>query len=197
MTVAPAPATRRGLCLLSSDGVILTPGEAARIVRAAPRTVSKWFDAGRLKGWRLAGTQDRRFYARDLRAFLAANGNPVPAELDALCGGRIVVLFGCPPAVKAALAPHLAGAAVADADSEWELGRALARPHTAGAVVVGSGMTVAEVERLFARLAPEGWATVHAHGPDQRPAAGAAVAFGEDAAVIPEGVAAALAGRAA
>ena len=37
-----------------------TVGQVAKIFKVAPRTVSKWFDAGRIKGYRIPGTQDRR-----------------------------------------------------------------------------------------------------------------------------------------
>lgn len=37
---------------------VYTTGEVARICQVAPRTVSKWFDTGRLKGYRIAGSPD-------------------------------------------------------------------------------------------------------------------------------------------
>jgi excisionase family DNA binding protein len=39
---------------------VYTTGEAARLLCVAPRTVCKWFDSGRLKGFRVPGSQDRR-----------------------------------------------------------------------------------------------------------------------------------------
>ena len=38
----------------------LTTGKAAKICNVAPRTVSKWFDEGTLKGYKLANSEDRR-----------------------------------------------------------------------------------------------------------------------------------------
>ena len=39
---------------------ILTTGEVAQICNVAPRTVSKWFDSGQLRGYRIPGSRDRR-----------------------------------------------------------------------------------------------------------------------------------------
>ena len=39
---------------------VFTTGQVAKICKVAPRTVSKWFDSGRLKGYRIPGSQDRR-----------------------------------------------------------------------------------------------------------------------------------------
>lgn len=54
-----------------------TTGDVARLVNVAPRTVSKWFDSGRLKGFRMPGSQDRRVPHEELCKFLRANGLPL------------------------------------------------------------------------------------------------------------------------
>ena len=36
---------------------VFTTGQVAKICKVAPRTVSKWFDSGRLKGYRIPGSQ--------------------------------------------------------------------------------------------------------------------------------------------
>lgn len=56
-----------------------TTGEVAKICKVAPRTVAKWFDSGRLKGWRVPGTQDRRIPREALALFLKQNGMPADA----------------------------------------------------------------------------------------------------------------------
>jgi two-component system response regulator RpaA len=61
---------------------IFTTGMVARICKVAPRTVSKWFDSGQLKGYRLPGSNDRRVPRDDLVDFLLDNGIPCPAVLD-------------------------------------------------------------------------------------------------------------------
>ena len=53
---------------------VFTTGEVARICLVAPRTVGKWFDSGRLRGYRIPGSQDRRIPRQYLIEFLMANG---------------------------------------------------------------------------------------------------------------------------
>ncbi len=56
---------------------VYTTGEVARICRVAPRTVSKWFDTGQLKGYRIPGSKDRRIPREQLFRFMRAHGMPV------------------------------------------------------------------------------------------------------------------------
>lgn len=63
------------------QGRVLTTGDVARLFTVAPRTVSKWADSGRLKCWRVPGSQDRRFEAIDVARMLREVGLPVPAHL--------------------------------------------------------------------------------------------------------------------
>lgn len=58
----------------------LTIHEVARICRVAPRTVCKWFDMGRLKGWREMESNDRRICREHLLEFLRRHGMKDPAE---------------------------------------------------------------------------------------------------------------------
>lgn len=51
-----------------------TTGVVAKICLCAPRTVSKWFDSGRLRGYRIPGSQDRRIPREHLLRFLKENG---------------------------------------------------------------------------------------------------------------------------
>lgn len=55
---------------------VFTTGEVARICKVAPRTICKWFDSGRLKGYRIPGSQDRRIPREYLLKFLAEHGMP-------------------------------------------------------------------------------------------------------------------------
>jgi excisionase family DNA binding protein len=61
---------------------VLTTGEVARICNVAPRTVSKWFDTGQLRGYRIPGSKDRRIPVQQLLRFMRAHGIPL-GELDA------------------------------------------------------------------------------------------------------------------
>ena len=53
---------------------VFTTGQVAKICKVAPRTVSKWFDSGRLKGYRIPGSQDRRIPREYLIRFLKEHG---------------------------------------------------------------------------------------------------------------------------
>ena len=48
------------------------------------RTVTKWFDSGRLKGYRIPGSKDRRVPADALVRFLTDHRVPIPPELSAV-----------------------------------------------------------------------------------------------------------------
>ena len=56
---------------------VFTTGQVAKICKVAPRTVSKWFDSGRLKGYRIPGSQDRRIPREYLVKFLKEHGMPL------------------------------------------------------------------------------------------------------------------------
>lgn len=71
------------------DKEVLTTGEVAKICNVAPRTVSKWFDSGSLKGYRIPGSRDRRIPSGELMKFMRAHGIP----LEGLNSGRTRVLI--------------------------------------------------------------------------------------------------------
>ena len=56
---------------------VLTTGEVAKICNVAPRTVSKWFDAGQLRGYRIPGSKDRRIPLDHLVRFMRLHGMPL------------------------------------------------------------------------------------------------------------------------
>ncbi|MEM9111882.1 MAG: helix-turn-helix domain-containing protein [Planctomycetota bacterium] len=68
---------------------ILTTGEVAKICNVAPRTVSKWFDSGQLKGYRIPGSKDRRIPVSQLVKFMKEHGIP----FDGVTGGKTRVLI--------------------------------------------------------------------------------------------------------
>jgi len=57
---------------------VLTTGDVAKICNVAPRTVSKWFDSGQLKGYRIPGSKDRRIPVSELIRFMKENDMPAP-----------------------------------------------------------------------------------------------------------------------
>jgi len=68
---------------------VLTTGDVARICNVAPRTVSKWFDTGQLKGYRIPGSKDRRIPLSELIRFMKVHNMPAAA----LPVGRIRILI--------------------------------------------------------------------------------------------------------
>lgn len=68
---------------------VLTTGDVARICNVAPRTVSKWFDSGQLRGYRIPGSKDRRIPMNELVRFMKANNIPT----DTLSAARMRVLI--------------------------------------------------------------------------------------------------------
>ena len=67
----------------------MTTGEVAKICNVAPRTVSKWFDSGQLRGYRIPGSKDRRIPLSSLIRFMKAHNIP----LDGLQSGKTRVLI--------------------------------------------------------------------------------------------------------
>jgi len=55
---------------------VLTTGDVAKICNVAPRTVSKWFDNGQLRGYRIPGSKDRRIPMGELNRFMKAHNMP-------------------------------------------------------------------------------------------------------------------------
>ena len=68
---------------------VLTTGEVAKICNVASRTVSKWFDSGQLRGYRIPGSKDRRIPVSSLVRFMKSHNIP----LDGLMTGNTRVLI--------------------------------------------------------------------------------------------------------
>jgi excisionase family DNA binding protein len=68
---------------------VLTTGEVAKICNVAPRTVSKWFDTGVLKGYRIPGSKDRRIPVSQLMRFMKEHGIP----FDGISSGKTRILI--------------------------------------------------------------------------------------------------------
>lgn len=73
---------------MALDRDVLTTGEVAKICNVAPRTVSKWFDSGQIKGYRIPGSKDRRIPVSELVRFMKEHGIP----LDGVVSGSLRVL---------------------------------------------------------------------------------------------------------
>lgn len=77
------------------DKKVFTTGQVAKFCRVAPRTVSKWFDSGRLRGYRIPGSQDRRVPRENLIDFLKKYHMPLgELETEHQCRVLLVNLDG-------------------------------------------------------------------------------------------------------
>lgn len=56
---------------------VFTTGQVAKICKVSSRTVSKWFDIGMLKGYRIPGSLDRRIPRKQLIRFLKEHSMPL------------------------------------------------------------------------------------------------------------------------
>ena len=74
---------------MSRQKDVLTTGEVAKLCNVAPRTVSKWFDSGSLRGYRIPGSKDRRIPLSSLVRFMKEHNIP----LEGLVSGRTRVLI--------------------------------------------------------------------------------------------------------
>lgn len=70
---------------------VLTTSQVAKICHVATRTVSNWFDSGRLKGYRIPGSAHRRVPLHYLIEFLKENRMPL-GGLAAQVTTQILVL---------------------------------------------------------------------------------------------------------
>src|SRR5687768_16017987 len=80
---------RTEMMTLPTDKDVLTTGQVAKMCNVAARTVSKWFDYGQLKGYRIPGSKDRRIPRAQLIKFMKEHGIP----LDGIQSGRPRVLI--------------------------------------------------------------------------------------------------------
>ncbi len=110
---------------------VLTTGDVAKICNVAPRTVSKWFDSGQLKGYRIPGSKDRRIPLNELIRFMKAHNMPT----EALSVGKLrVLLVGNGDPVSTELFDRLTTRGsyeIEAADTSFETGAAIQRfsPH--------------------------------------------------------------------
>ena len=70
---------------------VFTTGQVAKICKVAPRTVSKWFDSGRLVGYRIPGSQDRRIPREHLIRFLKEHQMPL-GDLEEEAYTKILII---------------------------------------------------------------------------------------------------------
>lgn len=104
---------------------VLTTGEVAKICNVAPRTVSKWFDKGHLRGYRIPGSRDRRIPRDQLIRFMRSNGMPLD---EVGSGATRILILDSDASFRKTLEGVLANGAgyeVAVAESAFEAGAIL------------------------------------------------------------------------
>lgn len=65
----------------NEEYIVLTVGETAQLCQVDSSTVIRWFDAEKLKGYRIPGTMDRRIPLPELNKFRESLGAP-PITVD-------------------------------------------------------------------------------------------------------------------
>src|SRR5690349_4971630 len=101
----PQSRTGNGRVESSTMKKVFTTGQVAKICKVAPRTVSKWFDSGRLRGYRIPGSQDRRIPREHLLRFLKEHGMPL-GDLEAEVYHKVLVV-GADAPLQVILRDHL------------------------------------------------------------------------------------------
>jgi two-component system, OmpR family, response regulator RpaA len=125
-----------------------TTGQVATLAGVAPRTVSKWFDSGRLRGWLVPGSRDRRFHRDDVIAFF--DGAGMAKQAAKLRNQLSLILYGTPPGLFAAIRDcH-----PIQADSEFTLGALFGVAPPAAALIDFSGVGASAGLRLGTVLSP-------------------------------------------
>ncbi len=129
---------------------VLTTGEVAKICSVAPRTVSKWFDSGHLRGYRIPGSKDRRIPVEQLVRFMRAHGIPLNG-LDS--GGRRVLIVDSDASLCESLKTALtrSGFEVVAAASALEAGSAAheLKPHVVVVDVSLPEVSTLSISRFF------------------------------------------------
>lgn len=132
------------------EKTVLTTGEVAKICNVAPRTVSKWFDTGQLRGYRIPGSKDRRIPVDQLVRFMRAHGIP----LNGLDEGRTrVLLIESDTDLSSAMRTALIGEGfeAVTASTAIEAGAAAVehRPHVVVVDVSDADLSLMSVLRFF------------------------------------------------
>lgn len=76
---------------IATTNSVLTTGEVAIHCKVAARTVSKWIDCGRLEGYRIPGSRDRRVTRDALENFMRKHGLPL-AGFAATVEGMLLIV---------------------------------------------------------------------------------------------------------
>ena len=147
LTVAGYLTVATGIRKMAKGKNVLTTGDVAKICHVAPRTVSKWFDNGQLKGYRIPGSKDRRIPVSELIRFMKVHNMPTTG----LAVGKIRVLIADSNQVtSSALADTLKSKADYDVHivrSNFETGAVVEKfaPHVLLVSLMAEGIDAADV----------------------------------------------------
>jgi excisionase family DNA binding protein len=139
----------------TASKTVLTTGEVASICKVAARTVSKWIDTGRLEGYRIPGSRDRRVTRESLESFIRENGLPT-GGLSSGTAERVLVV-DADTSIATMLAESLAqetGRETRTARTAFEAGVTCAR-FQPDWLVVDTSVGLAEIVGLIACLRTE------------------------------------------
>lgn len=132
---------------------ILTTGDVARHAGVAPRTVAMWVDSGRLSGYRIPGSQDRRIPLANYIHFLKQHNMP----LNGLHESWTILLIGAGDMLADRLGAALAeedGFVFLRAESAFEAG-IQAAGCLPDVVLIDLGMGRSEALAIARRLAAD------------------------------------------
>lgn len=110
------------------SGTVWSTGQIAAMAKCAARTVSKWIDSGKLHGYRIPHSKDRRVTSEDLIAFFRDNGIPIPDCLMASREWRVLLVGWCRHEVDS-LVDRPDELKIVEADSIWQAGIESATAH--------------------------------------------------------------------
>jgi len=128
---------------------VLTTGDVAKICHVAPRTVSKWFDNGQLRGYRIPGSKDRRIPVSELIRFMKVHNMPTS---DLAVGKIRVLIADSNEKTASALADILQSDAeyeVQIVQSNFETGSAIQKftPHVLLISMMAEGIDAAAISK--------------------------------------------------
>jgi len=126
---------------------VLTTGDVARICNVAARTVSKWFDSGQLKGYRIPGSKDRRIPLNELLRFMKENNMPISAlQSDKI---RVLIVDSTEQPTIAELLRDKTNYEIQTAHNDFDTGTVIQKflPHVLLISLLAEGISASEICR--------------------------------------------------
>lgn len=83
---------------------ILTTGQVAKVCKVSVRTICNWMESGLLKGWRLPGSDDRRFLLSEVVSTMKKHQMDL-GDLEQFSSPKCLIYGHVPDRLKEKLAP--------------------------------------------------------------------------------------------